>query len=182
MHILKNLYQTIDDRNDPDSVIEHGPFFCKKNPWLGKGFYFWDNLLERAHWWGKTHYRNKYMICCADAFIDDSEYLDLVGNMTQLNFFRDCCGEIKKTYPKDLTIPFVLQKLMKDGNFPFKAIRVRSEYCGGHKLDNTLKFVKYHESYMDLNPPVQICIYDKSLIKNYHIVYPQQYCCLEGVV
>ena len=37
------IYQTVEDRGNPDYVEQHGPFICtNKNAWLGEGYYFWD--------------------------------------------------------------------------------------------------------------------------------------------
>lgn len=35
------IYQTVEDRENPDYVEQHGPFICtNKNAWLGEGYYF----------------------------------------------------------------------------------------------------------------------------------------------
>lgn len=36
----KELYQTVEDRDNPDYVLENGPFKCISNAWLGDGYYF----------------------------------------------------------------------------------------------------------------------------------------------
>lgn len=178
MH-LKNLYQTISDRGNPDYVEEHGPFICKSHPWLGVGYYFWDNLLTRAHWWGRIHCKNQYMICEAYAIIDDEKYLDLACNMEQLKWFKKCFEVINVKHQGCVkTVSFVIHKLMRDNNFPFQAVRVLSEKCGG---DEGEVFVPHNHSFLNFSPPMQICIYDKKLIHGYLVVYPEQY-ALEGYV
>lgn len=43
------LYQTVEDRNNPDDVEQHGPFLCtNKMAWLGHGYYFWDTFINLA--------------------------------------------------------------------------------------------------------------------------------------
>ena len=81
---VKKIFQTLEDRNNPDEVESQGPFICTNNPWLGKGYYFWDTFLDLAHWWGKQVHSGNYIIC--QTFIEDnSEYiLDLVGNTQHL--------------------------------------------------------------------------------------------------
>lgn len=170
---INNLYQTVKDKNNPDYVEESGPFLCSNDPWLGEGYYFWDNLLDRAHWWGMRHYQNKYMICQAYAVIDEAKYLDLAGNMSQLNIFRKCYDAINEAYSgKVQTISFVIAKLIKDNNFPYQAIRVLSENCGG---DERIPYMNGYKSFFNFLPPMQICIYEKSTIKDYHIIYPERY-------
>ena len=59
---VKKIFQTLEDRNNPDEVESQGPFICTNNPWLGKGYYFWDTFLDLAHWWGTKAFfklRNK---------------------------------------------------------------------------------------------------------------------------
>ena len=63
---LDNLLQTIDDQDNPDYVEEHGPFKSVTSHWLGVGYYFWDSLMRRAHWWGDRHYGGNYMIIASD--------------------------------------------------------------------------------------------------------------------
>ena len=46
---VKKIFQTLEDRNNPDEVESQGPFICTNNPWLGKGYYFWDTFLDLAH-------------------------------------------------------------------------------------------------------------------------------------
>ena len=177
---LQNLLQTVSDSDNPDYVESHGPFFCRKSPWLGEGYYFWDGLISRAHWWGKVHYDDKYMICQAYAHIEDELYLDLAGDMSQLKYFEKCYDAINEKFDgKVKTVSFVIAKLKKDNNFPYKAMRVLSEFCGGD--EKKIVFTLKSHSYLNLTPPMQICIYDRSLIKDYHIIYPEAY-CLEGYV
>lgn len=174
MPTLNNILQTVADKDNPDYVESKGPFLCVNSPWLGEGYYFWDNIMYRAHWWGKTHYKGKYMICQAYATIDDDKFLDLAGNMEQLRYFEKCYNAINSFHDgKVKTIGFVVAKLIKDNNFPYQAIRALSENCGGD--EKTIPFVSWSKSYLNFSPPMQICIYDKSMIHDYHIIYPMDY-------
>jgi hypothetical protein len=180
MPSIKNLFQTVSDKGNPNIVESEGPFLGRKNPWLGQGYYFWDNLIKRAHWWGDTHCHGQYMICQAYADIDDDKYLDLVGNMEQLNDFEKSYNAINNTYGgKVKTISWVVAKLIRDNNFPYQAMRVRTDYCGGD--EKKIQFVTWNAAAISFNPPVQICIYDKSRVKDYHIIYPEEY-LMDGVV
>lgn len=177
---LSNIYQTVSDRDNPDEVEECGPFICESNPWLGRGYYFWDNLIRRAHWWGNSHCDGKYMICQAYADIDEDKYLDLAGNMEQLHFFEKCYDAINKYYNGEVkTVSFVVAKLIRDKNFPYQAMRILSENCGGD--EKKIPFVAWSHSFLNFSPPMQICIYDKSRVKDYHIIYPEDY-VMGGVV
>ena len=176
---LDNIFQTVADRDNPDDVAAQGPFLCVNKPWLGKGYYFWDNLMTRAHWWGEKHYTGKYMICQATANIDDDKYLDLAGNMEQLKYFEQCYSALRENYHQEhITVSLVIAKLIRIGDFPYQAVRVLSEYCGG---DDIMHFVDYSNSFLNFSPPMQICIFEKSRIEDYHIVYPVKY-MLEGFI
>jgi len=38
----KIIYQTLEDRGNPDEIERNGPFSCNwNNSWLGTGCYFW---------------------------------------------------------------------------------------------------------------------------------------------
>ena len=175
---LDIIFQTVADKDNPDYVEANGPFLCVNKPWLGKGYYFWDNLMERAHWWGEKHYYGNYMICQASANIDDDKYLDLAGK-EQLKYFWQCCSALRENYNQEhITVSFVIAKLIKIGDFPFQAVRVLSEHCGG---DEIMHFVDYSKSYLNFSPPMQICIFEKSRIEDYHIVYPVKY-MLKGFI
>lgn len=173
MPIKNNIYQTVRDKNNPEEVEEKGPFLCSDNPWLGEGYYFWDDVLDRAHWWGIIHYDRQYMICQARADIENDKYLDLAGNMEQLKLFRKCYDEINKLHNgKVTTVQFVIEKLRRDKNFPYQAIRVLTEGCGG---DEKVNFVENNRrSFLNYSPPMQICIYEKSIVKDYHVIYPDE--------
>ena len=170
---LPNLYQTVTDKGNPEHVNKIGPFKSKTSHWLGEGYYFWDSLLDRAHWWGKTHCHGQYMICQACAEVNDGAYLDLAGNMLQLKQFEKWFDVIRKMHNEhEVTVSFAIEKLRRDDNFPFQAVRALSEKCGG---DNRVNYVCYHDSYLNLSPPMQICIYSRDRVKDYHVIFPDTY-------
>ena len=170
---LDNLLQTIDDQDNPDYVEEHGPFRSVTSHWLGVGYYFWDSLMRRAHWWGDRHYGGNYMICKAWASVDEDKFLDLADNMEQLQQFQAQYELIQQIHQgKKITISFVINKLIRDGLFPYQAVRSVSDKCGG---DYAVKFVEGNSSFLNFSPPRQICIYERAAIHDYHIVYPLEY-------
>lgn len=95
---IVNIYQTIEDRGDDDSIEKHGPFFCsqKKNgrnktgirePWLGEGYYFWDTRISDAVWWGQETYWKTFRgyAVCETKYDQHSPLLfDLVWRHTSL--------------------------------------------------------------------------------------------------
>lgn len=172
------ILQTVEDKENPDYVEEYGPFPGVRNTWLGSGYYFWDRFYEIAEWWGETHYNGKYMICTAVSNFNDGEMLDLVSCTYDIENFRKSCEAIESKYPgKHLTISFAIEYLKKAGIFAYKAVRAHSIDCGdGDRFYRRLFRKKQPtKAYLNLMPAIQLCIYDKSYVKNYHIIYPEDY-------
>lgn len=86
------IYQTVEDRGNPDYVEQHGPFICtNKNAWLGEGYYFWDTIIELAHWWGNLCYKDSGYIISQSACDDKLEKVfDLVGRPEHLTEMKRC--------------------------------------------------------------------------------------------
>ncbi len=186
----KKLYQTLEDRDNPDYVENHGPFPCRwDNTWLGTGYYYWDHFFDIAKWWGSHRYKGNCIIC--EAFCDFHEYkvLDLVGEPQDIEDFKVVVNRMKeeKLFTNKTTVARVIS-YMKDTLkiFDYEAIRVHGiNSINAEKITNKdliyrlLFEVKdaFHAPYLDLNPPIQICIYKKNGlgIRNYKIVYPDHY-------
>ncbi len=173
------LYQTIEDRCNADKVEEHGPYKSQKSHWLGCGYYFWDRNYERAEWWGKERYKkNGYMICQANAKCNDIQFFDLFDNPDHKKIFKETYESLKRKYDqknpqyKDISVNYIIHYLQTTKNFPFKIIRAESENCGE---DIRIPFSPQYRSFLNLNKAIQICIFDKSLIYDYRVIYPQEY-------
>lgn len=180
----KMLYQTVEDRDNPDQVEAEGPFKCTKaerDPWLGDGYYFWENFIENAHWWGEMGYHNRYMICSANC--QDSNIFDLTsGNLEHLTILREYRDILSSRAPnKRFTVRVVLEHMMAhSGAFYYAAIR-----ADGINTTNKCAEISKHRlyfpnnvSYINLMPQIQICIIDKQKMKlsGYKVVYPIEYC------
>lgn len=60
-----------------------------KIPFLGEGFYFWEENLSAAHKWGKKHCKNDYKILeYIDLKIDKDDILDFL-NRRHISYFED---------------------------------------------------------------------------------------------
>jgi hypothetical protein len=176
---LVNIYQTIEDRNDDDDVLNHGPYFCSKKgsngklktgikePWLGEGYYFWDTNIEDAEWWGKTVYNKegKNYIVCHTKYDQHSPLLyDLLGDIEQFNEFVDIAKFIlEKKKLEKIKFVKVLDYLKKAPHFSYKAIRVYP--CPEHQKETNVVFPesKYRIIFRPINK-VQVCFFDKTLL------------------
>lgn len=173
------LYQTVEDRHNPDIVEQQGPFKCtNKNAWLGHGYYFWDTFISLAHWWGEN-YRNGYIICESSCDGNMELVYDLVGR-PELFEEIETVATIIKDHNEAVTvyIPEVIKYLKCKTSFlkRYKAIRVNAL----NTLPNTefrYKFNDKHRAFIDIRPAIQFCIFDKSFLNSeYRIVYPEEYC------
>lgn len=172
------ILQTVEDKGNPEYVNESGPFFCDDNPWLGDGYYFWERFIKVAHWWGNSHYAGSYMICKASAEFEDGELLDLAGNTEQMEYFQQTCLELDARYKGyGITISFVIEYLKLHNLMQFKAVRAHSIDCGKGDRFFRRHFVEIQssDSYLNLMPAMQLCVFDKSYIKGYKIIYPENY-------
>ena len=169
--VLYPLFQAVKHRKDNSEVLVD-PIFGHSNTWLGKGYYFWDGAIELAHWWGKVHYQNCYDIYQAKAEFDDSVFFDLFGSTSDLRLFRDVTKMLQEkfNYPQ-LTVSAVLNEMRKRTSFSNTVIRARSEHWIPGSMH--LRFVDYDRSFMVMLPAVQVCITDRSVIKEYKKIFTQ---------
>lgn len=179
----KTLYQTVDNKDNPDEVENKGPFLCKRTPWLGKGYYFWDSFIELAHWWGRQGYANNYMICEAICNDNPNDIFDLLGNTDHMKEMRMYKELLEKRKQKEKITPaFILMHMQKhSGSFHYAAIRA----CGIDSINkdyklraNRMIFKEGNRAYLDLTPAIQICVLDKKKIglSNYRVIFPTEYC------
>lgn len=140
----------------------------KGGTYLGDGYYFWDNNIEKAHWWGRTHYNLKgYSILEYDLNIEDDKFLDLVGSREDLIHFKRLFVKFKENCHQKATISqciefFRKMEIKEPGTFPYDAIRV----CDIHapKWQAPVPFEQKKNGMLLLDPCYIICLYDKELI------------------
>jgi hypothetical protein len=157
-------------------VYENAPFlseFYEKDadrPYLGQGYYFWDNNLEMAKEWGRSHCHNDYCILVADLIFKDDELFDLVGN-------REHCMKLislqKKfndyDHNRDTWELAKFIEFLKDtesggeypGVFPYKAVRAVDL---SPKPKKRFFFIRGKRSFTNLDPRFIICIIDLNQI------------------
>lgn len=179
----KLIYQTLEDRENPDQIEREGPFPCSwKNSWLGNGYYFWDTFIENAHWWGKTRVPGEYIIC--EAYIDFSSdnCFDLVGKTEHMLDFEKSIKLMKSRnlLIKNTTVARVLMYMKNTLKiFDYSAIRVYGINSKSKDLDPNyqMKFELDKPQYLDYKPAIQLCLYtfEGLNFKDFSIVYPDSY-------
>jgi len=180
----KILYQTIEDRDEADKVELTGPFPCKKNPWLGSGFYFWDSDIHLGHWWGEYGYASNYMICESTCDYNErcwdlhNEYAHRVECKTLVDDIRK---RISESDWNKLLFPKIINLIRQESAFNQKYDAIRA--CGIHSIAKDYEHnVRFNfrdnlPAYLDLMPAIQICLFSKSALnrKGYQIVFPEMY-------
>lgn len=170
----------MEDRSNIEEIENNGPFICKnKNAWLGVGFYFWDSNIESAHWWGKTSCHNNYIICKSQYDYNLEDFFDLVGNTEHTNELKQCAIILNKKSNTNATVSMTIEVLKRTTDFleKFKAIRAYPIKFRNNSED-FIFFNDNHKAYINLIPPIQICVFDKSFLYNnkFEIIYPEIYC------
>ena len=181
MLTTKKLFQTLADYNNPSAVESHGPYKCKRSPWFGEGYYFWDSFVQLAHWWGKIGYGNSYIICQIIYPYNDEDFFDITGsNIEQLKDFHDFIIEYFGSLDAEYTIPQVIELMKFRTNLTENFIGIRGR--GKHKIDipeNNIP-IKYGKPYVyELFPPIQVCFFDNKVLKGYDfkVIHPDKYVC-----
>ena len=139
----------------------------RKDPFLGEGFYFWDDNIEAARWWGKSHYYGKYTILEYDFTLSGDHFLDLVGCRRDIRILLTLREKLKKNGCRDddLTISKCIALLKEierkaPGVFPYTVVRAMDVSC----RQDRLKFVddENRRGYMLGNPRIIICYFDRN--------------------
>ena len=169
------IYQTLENRENEEEVVNHGPYFCSefnpdntlkkgvKEPWLGEGYYFWDSRIEDAEWWGETVYKGAGYYICRTTYDQHSHLLfDLVGITLHFDEFVKCAELIKeKRRLRTIKFPVVLSYLKKLKSFTYKAIRVMP--YPKFNRDSDIVFPKETIGLGRLEK-IQVCFFDKELL------------------
>jgi hypothetical protein len=174
-HILNYLlHHACRCTGGPEYVLQEGPFYSaydettRQTPFLGSGYYFWDDNLEMARKWGRIHYENNYFVIEADCRIPSELVLDLVGNRTDLRFFCQCLemfkayGHARECWSVSQIIEFMKKLSVSSKNFqgmfPFQAIRA-VDHSAREAAHEKIKFSHEKErgQYMLTNPRILVC-------------------------
>lgn len=176
------LYQTVRDRDNADYIEENAPFRCERNDaWLGEGYYFWDTLINNAHWWGTEAHNGEYVIVKFTCDYNHERCFDLHGNMEHVESLRKSFEFLKekKIADNNTTVPLLIEFLKKNTKLEeeFDCIRACGQKSKSYVKTVTMLFSNRLKAYFDFEPPVQLCLFRKksfNLTKG-QIVYPAHY-------
>lgn len=183
------IYQTIRDSQNPREIETIGPFLCnREDAWLGEGFYFWEEYIENAKFWGKVGYNNDYMITRAVGYFNSSNCFDLTtsehrAEMRKLKdlFLKHGLSSDEEELRKKCFKEIIDYLRLEIKIFQYSALKIDGAGSKSYlrENDNQIIFSKRDKkrSFIDLEPPIQICIYDlrKVGFSNYKVIYPVEY-------
>ena len=106
------LYQAIDGGR---TAVPERPIRCTtSDARLGYGHYFWESIIDAAHWWGKERYgKNNYIICQSFYDAHSDKYFDLIGNLDHRKKLKACADELRARGRDDFALAEVLEGLKK---------------------------------------------------------------------
>ncbi len=184
---IKAVYQTLEDRGNPDYVDYNGPFPCNRNnAWLGNGYYFWDSFIENAHWWGceGAKFINGYFICEAKYDFNETICFNLIDNPHHFQLFNNTkkiMHEKGLYVPNQTTVARIIEHIKNTLKvFKYEAIRVygiNSKSFNSPYSNRTIFDKNHNTKYLDSLPAIQICFYSKSSLnlRDYKLIYPPEY-------
>lgn len=170
---------TFEDRLPGDE--NKAPFHClDTNSFVGRGFYFWDDNLQVAKYWGGLRYHNKglpYLVGEAPFECDWNDFFDLVGSRRHQKFLLDVRRTLAGRRPQRTSWPIGnLIEFLKASNidpeceyfnkFNFKAIRAVDDSFSLPKdqielMKELTQFAGDTGNYTYLNPCYLICVISK---------------------
>jgi|GEM_PF-625937 len=162
---MKEVYQTLRYLNNNDYVLNNGPFKCvQDNAWLGHGYYFWEESLKPAKYWGMKFKDDKYIVCKGLCEINEDNCFYLVGSVKHNELLEFALRQIQDMdeLTTDVTIPRVITYLMDCGQFPFYACR--AETSAAFSSDSYLTEDDFKE---------ELVFRDEELIFNKRITAPK---------
>lgn len=172
-HTCEQTHESVADRTKAEPVLssiydEHDKL--KNNPpFAGDGYYFWEDNIDAAEWWGEVRYVDavkRYRIFRIDLKLryDDKSLIDLIGNRQHLKLML---AQINKARMKTETDGWKLHhfiayfkrmQLSQPGIFPYKMIRFNDSRLN-FKIQQPLMLNDSKKRIL-LNPFYIICVFD----------------------
>ncbi|MBM1106044.1 hypothetical protein JQC67_07845 [Aurantibacter crassamenti] len=176
------IYHTVDDQGDPDYIENNVPFKSNsENCWAGVGYYFWENYIEHAHWWGKTHYKDNYVICGCTINIEERNCFDIYGNTAHLEYLEKLRDKLTLVVKKStITLESIIEYASRHNLFPYTIVRMAEGNKSNLPQDSTnlLKIKNTRNpSFLVLKPKLVLFMRDPAKwdLSNLKIEFPDKY-------
>lgn len=119
-------------------VLQDAPFISTwpkededdpRTPYLGEGYYFWEDDTHQAKKWGRQWYSKWYFILEATINTTIDNFLDLIGDKQQIGAFLAVCDKLAKdgSIQRDFTLGEAIEYMKKAKIFPWQIIRGRDD-------------------------------------------------------
>lgn len=141
-------------------------------PFLGEGYYFWEENINEAHSWGVSHYKGNYAIVnYKNISIDVAFLLDLTDRRV-INDFEKQKAVFLDRFPERVNwnvaqwIELFKEIRRRNNNmdsFAFNYIKI--ERSSAHDMQDICSYKLIRPYYININPIYILCICDKSLLK-----------------
>lgn len=174
-HTCELTNESVSDRTKlgpvKSSIYDENGKLKNKPPFAGDGYYFWEDNIDAAMWWGKVQYLNhgkNYRIFRMDLTLqyDGNSLIDLIGNRQHL---KRILNQIQKARIRTDTTGwkfhnyiayFKRMEIVQPGIFPYKMIRFNDSRLNS-KIQEPL-LLNEHKKMILLNPFYIICVFDFS--------------------
>jgi len=189
---MKFTYQHTCRKDQSAYILNRSPFqsITKKNahekvlkyPFLGSGFYFWEENVLAAKRWGEIHYKNNYSIVeCIDVSLDDELLLNFLDRRS-LDYFNELkeIYETKNQSSKKWKIGqwiefFKKLNRIQDGKFPYKyirAIEILPDTPENNAFLGKTRFTESSNIETFTSPLIILCIIDRKdlVFKSKHLI------------
>lgn len=169
-HTLKLTSESVSQR------LVTGPVFSiykrdkkdKIQPFVGEGYYFWDDNIEAARWWGDKHYKGRYRVFTIEFRLnyDSGVFLDLVGNRAHLILIGSMINKLKMRLDcegwklNQFLDYFRKNDEQKPGVFPYRVVRFNDNSAKVYDM-GFLALSQYHHR-IALNPFYAVCVYNRA--------------------
>lgn len=172
-------HHTCSKEGGEEKVLRDAPFKSRsikgKNyiPFLGAGYYFWEDNIEAAKYWGQSHYADTFFILEFDVAFENDKYLDLVGSRKHLMYFQKLQQWLiqKKHCSASASLGEIVEKLkilstQQKGIFPFKIIRA-IDATSRVKDSEKVYFQRNQPNFLNMNPKFVVCIWNLEEVNLY---------------
>lgn len=159
------VHHTCSRDGDLEHIKKEAPYYSTHDEqdnqfkFLGAGYYFWDDNISVAHWWGSKRYQRKYLIFESEIEAKGNWFLDLVGNRRSMKWMLEMIQLLEESYGKTFTLSEAIELLKLKGEFNFRVIRAADIYFEAKDIQH---FVPANDHFTNLNPVYIVCTIDKT--------------------
>lgn len=174
------LYQAIDGGR---KAVPQTPIYCStSNARLGHGYYFWDSIIDAAHWWGGVHYGGNYIICQSFYDAHSDKLFDLLGDLSHRQEFTVFLDGLHKMQPEDMSLAEVLDIMNANPKFSQRYWAIRAEFIkmgpSDKNLDITVSLPSQangRKTVLHCGNRVQLCVTNLAFLLEgeYTAIYPE---------